>query len=389
MTTALQKKTNLLARSAQYDLCGHCSPAGSGRIRDSEHTWIYPAVLPDGRAVRLLKVLQTNICKNDCSYCAHRSSQDIPRETFSPDELAQLFMDLHHARMAHGLFLSSAIPGNPDHGMARMIATAEILRRRFRFNGYIHLKVLPGACRAAVERSAMYADRISINLEAPGPDVLGRIAKDKDFISAILPQAAWIQQAVEDPLIRAGSHTTQFVVGAGGETDQEILRWTDWLYRRRSLGRAYFSAYQVPDENTPLSARPVPLMREHRLYQADFLLRRYGFSFDELVFEPTADLSLEVDPKQQWALDHPEYFPVEILKAPLELLLRVPGIGPVSVKRICTLRIKGLVHSPEDLRKAGVVMKRTAPYVMLDGKPLQAGRTVAATEQMELPYACL
>jgi predicted DNA-binding helix-hairpin-helix protein len=262
-----------------------------------------------------------------------------------------------------------------------MIATAEILRRRHRFHGYVHMKVLPGASRAAVERAAQLADRISINMEAPGPEHLEKIAREKDFRSELLPQTGWIQQAVTDPRTRAKSHTTQFVVGASGEADRDILKWTDWLYKGRGLYRAYYSAYEIPDEDTSLEAPPAPLMREHRLYQSDFLLRKYGFSLEELVFEGKGDLSLTVDPKERWAQEHPEWFPVEVLTAPQEVLLRVPGLGPVSARRICSWRRKGSFQGPRDLRKAGLVLKKAAPYLLLKGKPVRG-----ATAQSSLPF---
>lgn len=268
--------------------------------------------------------------------------------------------------------------------MARMIATAEILRKRFEFNGYIHLKILPGASRAAIEHAAKLADRISINIEAPGPDALAKIAHQKDFRTEILPQTEWIRRAVEDKRLRARSHTTQFVVGAGGEADRDILRWCEWLYTKRRLSRAYFSAYQVPDEDAPLTAPPTPLMREHRLYQADVLMRRYGFCFDELEFEPSGNLSLDVDPKQKWADRHPEWFPVDILSADFEQLVRVPGIGPLTAKRICTLRTQRQTGftTASDLRRAGVILERAARYVLVGGKKVHT----PLPAQMDLPF---
>ena len=379
----LESKLGLLAGSARFDLCGACGQSASSRQRAtlSVERWIYPSALPDGRTVRLLKVLQTNSCTRNCLYCENRVSRDIARESFSPEELSRLFERLQAAGLAEGLFLSSSIERNPDADMARMIATAELVRKRFGFRGYIHLKVLPGASQAAIERAAQVADRISINLEAPGPEALARIARQKNFMKDMLPQVGWIQGAVENPNTRARSHTTQFVVGAAGESDLEILSWTDRLYRKAGLQRAYFSAYQIPDEDASLPGPPTPLLREHRLYQADFLLRRYGFQLDELVFQQEGLLSLDADPKQAWASQHPELFPVDISKAPIELLLRVPGIGPVSARRICTARSKGLSGIPEDLRKLGVVLKRAAPYC------LWAGRALAPDcLQEELPF---
>jgi predicted DNA-binding helix-hairpin-helix protein len=253
-----------------------------------------------------------------------------------------------------------------------MIATAEILRRRYGFQGYIHLKVLPGASRAAVERAAQFADRMSVNLEAPGPERLRVIAREKDFSSELLTRMAWIQQAVESREKRVKSHTTQFVVGAARETDREIVECAGRLYREGGLSRSYYSAYERPDELTPLDCPPTPLIREHRLYQADFLLRRYGFAFEELVFEEDGNLSLKVDPKFRWALTHPGLFPVEVQNAPRDLLLRVPGIGPVAAGRICAWRRQGSFQGLEDLRKAGVLVKRAAPYLLLRGKSLTA-----------------
>ena len=375
------EKTSLLAGSARFDLCGACSQPAGGRQRSVDDRWIYPAALPDGRTIRLLKVLQTNVCIKDCQYCENRVSRDVRRESFTPEELAKLFVSLQEARKAGGLFLSSGIAGRADTVMERMTATAEILRRRHRFRGYIHMKILPGSSRAAMERAAQLADRISINIEAPGPQHLERIAGEKDFLKELLPQTEWIRQVVADPSTRARSHTTQFVVGASGESDREILKWTDWLYKARGLYRAYYSAYEIPDEDTNLAAPAAPLMREHRLYQSDFLLRKYGFSLGELVFERTGDLSLEVDPKERWAREHPEAFPVEIMTAPQEILLRVPGLGPVSAKRICTGRRQGGFRGPEDLRKTGLLLKKAAPYLLLKGRPL-----LDRPSQLALPF---
>lgn len=367
------QKAGLLAESARFDLCGACALPGGARRRnpDSPESWIYPAALPDGTPVRLLKVLQTNACIKNCLYCANRVKRDIPRETFSPEELARLFGEMHRAGLVQGLFLSSAVSGPPDEDMARMVATAEILRGRLRFRGYIHLKILPGASRGAIEQAARLADRVSINLEAPGEEALRRVAGQKRFFQDILSRLRWIREAVANPGIRAKSHTTQFVVGAAQETDREILFWTERLYRSESLARAYFSAYQIPDPDTPLRSVPALLLREHRLYQADFLLRRYGFRLEEMIFEPDGNLSLAVDPKQAWARRHPEVFPVDLATAPRELLLRVPGIGPVSASRICKVRRGGLGPDPAaSLKRLGVVVGRALPYCLWRGRAL-------------------
>ena len=365
------EKVEKLSRSARFDLCGACTATGGGRQKSPEDRWIYPTVLPDGKTANVLKVLQTSACTRDCLYCENRVSRDAPRESFSPEELSRLFWSLFQAGRATGLFLSSAVSGKPDPAMSRMIATAEILRKRYGFRGYIHLKVLPGASQAAVDRAAQLADRLSINLEAPGPERLRSIARQKDYAGELLTRLTWIQQAVESPEKRVRSHTTQFVVGAAREPDREILECTARLYRESRLSRAYYSAYAAPDEWTPLDSPPTPLIREHRLYQADFLLRRYGFRFEELVFEQDGNLSTSVDPKFRWALLNPEVFPVEIQEAPRELLLRVPGIGPVAARRICSWRKQGSFQGTEDLRKAGVIVKRAAPYLLIRGRSLR------------------
>jgi len=363
-----QRKLHLLGQAAQYDLCGTgCGPQPSRIRKDAEH-WIYPAVLPDGKRVRLLKVLMTNACRNDCVYCATRRSRNFRRSEFEPAELAQLFDQMHRAGLVSGLFLSSGVKGRPDRTMARMVATAEILRRKCGFSGYIHLKVLPGASYGAAERAAQLADRISVNLEAPDAQHLCRIAPDKDFQEDILRRLRWITDLVRSPDTRARSHTTQFVVGAAGESDREIVERVSGLYAGCGLARAYYSAYQPPDDEVPCELPPVPLVREHRLYQADWLIRKYRFRKEEIPYDENGNLSLIEDPKSAWARRHPERFPVEVNDAPLEALLRVPGIGPVSARRICEQRRAGRLRGLSDLRRLGVVASRAAPYVLISGK---------------------
>lgn len=362
-----RRKIELLSQSARFDLCGSgCKQAP--RVRRDAANWVYPATLPDGSTVRLLKVLMTNACRNDCSYCTARCSRRGRRSGFRPEELARLFDDMRRARLVTGLFLSSGVNRDPDHSMGRMIAAAELLRQRYAFRGYIHMKVLPGASRAAAERAAALADRISINLEAPTAMHLRRIAPDKDFRKDVLPRLRWIQDLVRDPAVRAKSHTTQFVVGAAEESDREIVDCVQHLYSGYRLGRAYYSAYQRPDEDAPCQAPPVPLTREHRLYQADWLMRKYGFDADEMVYDGTGNLSLSVDPKMAWAQRHPEFFPVEVNDAPRRSLLRVPGIGPVSADRICTERIRRPLRVPRDLARLGAVASRALPYVLFSGR---------------------
>jgi len=368
-----ERKIETLGRSAQFDLCGECSRGpGTKRRRGSADQWIYPAVMPDGKRIRMLKVLMTNVCRNDCFYCANRCSRDIRRTSFEPEELARLFESLHRASLVQGLFLSSGVRGSADRTMERMVAAAERVRRGG-FAGYVHVKVLPGASFGAIDAAARVADRISVNLEAPNPQRLVRIAPDKDFDEDIVRRMRWIQSLVQRRDARAHAHTTQFVVGAAGETDREVIARVHQLYTRFGLSRAYYSAYQRPDRDVDRDVPTVPLMREHRLYQTDFLFRRYGFRCDEIPLDEAGNLDLARDPKQAWAEAHPERFPVEVNRAPRPLLLRVPGIGPKSASRICRTRTKTRIRRLADLAALGVVARRAAPYVLLAGRQPRIG----------------
>jgi len=324
--------------------------------------------MPNGETILLLKVLMSNECRNDCYYCVNRCSHSFPRESFRPEELAALFLELDRRGLARGLFLSSAVVRDADGTMDRMLATAELLRLRHRFNGFIHLKVLPGASYDRVARAAELADRISINLEAPNAERLQAIGPDKDFDEDLARRIGWIGKLVARKDTKARGHTTQFVVGAAGESDAEILKTTDALYKRVGLSRAYFSAFQ-PLAGSPLADRPAPpLLREHRLYQCDFLFRRYGFKLTEIPLADDGNLSLHADPKLLWAQQHPDRFPVEVNTAGRTTLLRVPGIGPRSARRILRMRRTERFRRLDALRGAGVVTRRAAPYIILDGK---------------------
>ena len=359
-------KIRTLSQSAQYDLA--CACGGTGRVRGIDDRWIYPAALPDGGSVFLLKVLLSNACANDCSYCVNRASNAFRRTTFSAEELAGSFLRLWESGRVGGLFLSSGIIGGSDRTMERMIKTVEILRLKHRFRGYIHLKILPGAGYSLVERAVQLATRVSVNVEAPNQKRLTRIATGKDFKEDLLLRMQWAHDLIAQ---REGhgakSQTTQFVVGAADETDREILEQTDQLYRGMDLARVYFSAFQ-PIAGTPLENRPpAPPLREHRLYQADFLLRKYGFRFSELIFDQGGNLHEAIDPKTVWARSHPEFFPLEINRAGREELLRVPGIGPASARKIISSRMSNRFHNLEELRGAGVWIGRAAPYVLVNG----------------------
>ncbi len=363
----VEQKIEALGESAQFDLCNACGAAT--RTRDDLGRWIYPTPLPDGRLVRVLKVLMTNACEKNCYYCATRASRDIPRVSFQPEELASAFDRMHRAGLVDGLFLSSGIGGGAERAMDRMIACVELVRLRYAFRGYIHLKILPGASEAHIERAVQLAHRVSVNLEAPDAEHLMAIAPHKDFRELIQPIE------VVKRLIEAGEgrwapsgQTTQFVVGAAGESDQEILSTTVRLYQELRLKRAYFSAFQ-PIPGTPLEGLPpTPAWREHRLYQADWLLRFYGFTFDDLVFDAHGNLPRRADPKMMYARTHPELFPVEVNRASREELLRVPGLGPKAVAHILRWRRQGALRELADLRKAGAVTERAAPFILLDGR---------------------
>ena len=367
MSLDTAQKVEILGDAARYDICRGCGTEAS-RVRDDVGRWIYPAVRPDGSKIALLKVLFTNACDGDCAYCANRRGRDSRRVGFRAPELARLFERLRRRALVQGLFLSSGICGSPDRMMERMIITTEIVRFRYNFRGYIHLKILPGADLASVERAVQLADRVSLNLEAPNAARLARITQNKDFEEDLLERMRWARRFIRDKTSARTTQTTQFVIGASDESDHEVLETTTKLYQEIGLHRAYFSAFQpVPD--TPLENHaPTPLLREHRLYQADFLLRQYGFQFGELVFDQEGNLPAYADPKTAWALQHPELFPMEINRASREELLRVPGIGPVSANRIVKLRTKGAFRSLGDLRKLRMVTSRMAPFVLLDGR---------------------
>ena len=382
------EKMNMLGRSAQYDICTpSASPDKSSplKTKDSLGHWIYPAALPGGKHVRLFKVLLTNACGKDCAYCANRCSRDFSRCTFQPEELAGLFMTLHAGRRVQGLFLSSAIPESSSRTLDDMLKTAEILRRTHRFSGYIHLKILPGARFDQVERAIELSDRVSINLEAPNPERLKKISADKDFQDLLL-RMRWIKDLRAGGASLPAGHTTQFVVGPSEEPDKEILETTARLYRSVGLSRAYFSAFQ-PVRGTPLEdCTPVSSLREHRLYQADFLLRRYGFRFEELVFDPAGALPTKADPKLAWALAHPEGFPLEVNRASYEELLRIPGIGPKSASRIVRVRGKGLFHTIEELKGTGIAANRAAPFLLIGGRKEEAPKMPVQLELWDIAH---
>jgi predicted DNA-binding helix-hairpin-helix protein len=329
--------------------------------------WIYPSVRPDGKRQLLMKVLMSNACRHDCGYCANRCGGRGRPVSFTPDELVQTFLDFNRQGLAEGLFLSSAVESN--NTMDRMLDAVELLRVRLGFRGYIHLKVLPGASFGHVARAVQLATRVSINLEATSPGHLSDLAPGKDFTEDLYTRMGWIKKCLDEQTRHlCRGQTTQFIVGATNETDHETVDRMAGLYQQMRLDRVYFSAFR-PINNTPLSDRlPAPLMREHRLYQVDFLLRRYKWKHEDLIYQTDGNLSLEKDPKYLWAVHHPELFPVEINTADRHELLRVPGLGPISVRRILDARRHEKLDSVADLRALGASAKRAAPFILLNGR---------------------
>ncbi len=342
-------------------------PPISERRVDEISRCVHRAVMPGGKRVALLKTLLTSACERDCHYCAFRQGRDFRRATFAPDELARLFMQMHQSGVADGIFLSSAIAGGGPNTEGRLIGTAQLLRRRYDFRGYIHLKIMPGAERDQIAAAMHLADRVSVNLEAPNRQRLSSLAPHKGFDDELLQRLRWIEEIRRERPGRWPSSTTQFVVGAGEESDVELLTTTEFLHRQAGLARAYFQAF-TPVPNTPLQDHPpTPPEREHRLYQASFLLRDYGFSAEELPFDQRGNLPLGSDPKLAWARSSLRDQPVEVNTASRQFLLRVPGIGPKSADRIMAARRRGGLRELSDLRKLGIAVTRAAPFVLLDG----------------------
>jgi putative DNA modification/repair radical SAM protein len=383
VSMTLSEKLAVLASAAKYDVS--CSSSGSSRKNAGGtgnagpagicHSWT-----EDGRCVSLLKVLLSNECVYDCAYCVNRSSNDVPRSHFTPEEMAELTMQFYKRNYIEGLFLSSAVHRTPDYTMEMMLRTVTLLRREHRFSGYIHAKVIPGASLELASRLGALADRVSVNIELPSEESLRFLAPQKSKHSVLAPMshlsesireaAASGKGASRSLFFAPAGQSTQLIVGATGESDFRILRLSEGLYRRYFLKRVYYSAY-VPvsdDRRLPALAAP-PLLREHRLYQADWLLRFYGFHPEELLDETNPQLDAAVDPKVAWALRNLHLFPLEVNTAPYEMLLRVPGIGVTSAKRILTAR-KVRRLEEEHLRRLGVVLKRGRFFLLCNGRAL-------------------
>ena len=364
-------KLKLLGPATRFEPAeevGFARRPSSHRQADDLAECIHHAVMSGGKRIALLKTLLTSACERDCRYCAFRQGRDFQRATFYPDELARLFMKLHQSGIAQGIFLSSAVAGGGPSTEDRLIDTAKILRHRYDFRGYIHLKVMPGAERDQIATAMGLADRVSVNLEAPNTKRLSSLAPHKTFNDELLQRLRWIEQIRRERPGHWPSSTTQFVVGAGEESDVELLTTTAFLHQELGLARTYFMAF-TPVAGTPLEDHPpTPPQREHRLYQASFLLRDYGFDAEDLPFDRDGNLPLTIDPKLAWARRSLTQAPVEVNTANRQELLRVPGIGPKGADRVLAARRQGKLRDLSDLGKLGIIPKRTAPFILLDGR---------------------
>lgn len=378
----LQKKLEILSAAAKYDVS--CSSSGSNRkntkggVGNATSSGICHSWADDGRCISLLKILLANYCVYDCAYCINRASNDVPRAAFTPHEVASLTINFYRRNYIEGLFLSSAVVKNPNHTMELLHESIRLLREEFKFNGYIHVKAIPGADLAIIEACGKLVDRMSVNIELPSEKGLKLLAPQKEKQAILKPMNFISSKIVEkederksfkkSPLFVPGGQSTQLIVGATKDHDMNILKLSENLYKKYSLKRVYYSAY-VPVSKNPLlpSLKTPPLLREHRLYQADWLLRFYGFSADELLDNRNPDFDPQLDPKANWAINNIFCFPVEINRADYEMLLRVPGIGVRSAKKIIMARrVKSLCF--EDLKKLGVVIKRARFFITCKGK---------------------
>ncbi len=374
-------KLKILAEAAKYD--ASCSSSGSSRVNTGGLGSAYaPGVChsftDDGRCVSLLKILYTNHCIYDCAYCLSRKSNDLPRAAFTVEELVEITIEFYRRNYIEGLFLSSGVVSSPDHTMERMVRALQILRVRHRFNGYIHMKCIPGASRDLVFQAGLYADRLSVNIEIPSERNLKLLAPQKDHPSVYAPMRHIRQKMLESrehrgkyaPNFAPAGQSTQMIIGASDERDRDILALSSLLYSGPKLKRVYYSAY-IPlnayDKRLP-ALRETPLVRENRLYQADWLMRFYQFDAGEILSPEQPDLDLEIDPKLSWALRHPELFPVDVNKADYVEILRIPGVGVKSAQKIVMARRTAKLTS-EHLKRLGVVMKRAAWFIAADGKP--------------------
>ncbi len=370
-----ERRLKILTEGAKYDVS--CSSSGSKRKNTGGMGNGYVAgcchsFTPDGRCISLLKILLSNNCVYNCRYCPNRLDADVPRVSATPEEIAELTIDFYKRNYIEGLFLSSAVDGSPNATMEKLVRTVKLLRTEYRFHGYIHLKGIPRADASLIHEAAKYADRMSYNIELPSERSLKLLAPQKSKESLLLPMRQLYEEKREfsaekrKGLFLPAGQTTQMIVGASPETDGQIVRLTQSLYRGMGLKRVYYSSYVPVVHDSLLPDLPAGQLREHRLYQADWLLRFYGFTAEEIAPE-NENLPLDLDPKCAWALRNPQFFPVEVNRAPLEMLLRVPGIGGRSAQKILQAR-RYTNLSFEHLHKMRVVLKRARHFITASGK---------------------
>lgn len=379
----LNEKLSILSAAAKYDVS--CSSSGSKRkntndgLGNAANSGICHSFTPDGRCISLLKILLTNICIYDCKYCINAKTKDSKRAMFTPEEVVSLTINFYKRNYIEGLFLSSAIVKNPNYTMELLLTVVKKLRVDEKFNGYIHLKAIPGADDSLIKEACKYVDRMSVNIELPSANSLKLLAPEKSKENILAPMGVIKNTIIENkdlkkkikstPLFVPGGQSTQLIVGATAESDFKIINLSQNLYNKYNLRRVYYSAY-VPvvknEKSLPDITHP-PLVREHRLYQADWLLRYYGFNAKELLKNEDDNFDLNFDPKTSWALNNIDKFPIEINRASYETLLRVPGIGVRSAKRIVVTRKVHLLNF-EDLKKLGIVLKRARYFITCKGK---------------------
>jgi len=370
----IKRKLEILSEDSQYDLACSCgTPKDGHRKKSSDGKWLYPVPLPQGGYSILLKTLLSNACANDCKYCPLRSDSNITRCTIKADETARLFMDYYRKRAVHGVFLSSGVIDTPDRTMQLITDTAALIRRNPEAKkAFIHLKVIPGCSEAAVEEALRYSNAISLNIETPGERHFRNLSAKKNYESDIIRLLKFISSSTgpgtEHPKTKC---STQFIVGASDEKDSEIINYTFGIYERLKFKRVYFSAYQqglgkpgfAGEDKFSLSSDADRLTREHRLYQADFLIRKYGFAKEDMIFSNDGNFSLEKDPKLIWAENNQSLFPVDINRATAETLLRVPGLGPELTARIIKLRQIHRIRELADIGLKGKNLQKTAPWI--------------------------
>ena len=389
MQLDMMEKLAILSDAAKYDVA--CTSSGSDRAGDGKHMGntvkggIFHSCAADGRCISLLKILFTNECIYDCKYCINRKSNDVRRTSFTPQEVCELTMQFYRRNYIEGLFLSSGILKSPDYTMELIGETIYLLRNKYGFRGYIHVKAIPGASLELIQRIGYYADRMSVNLEFPTAEGLQKLAPNKHRKNILTPMRL-IQNSIRDnkeevaayrnaPSFVPAGQSTQMIIGATQETDYQLITIAENMYQKFELKRVFYSAFVAVNKDKDLPALPggAPLFREHRLYQADFLLRFYGYQADELLDEKHPNFNIMLDPKADWAVRHLEQFPVEINRADYRMLLRVPGIGVKSAKRIVQARRLGSLGFDE-LKKLGVVLKRALYFITCNGRMMYKTR---------------